>query len=97
MTGRMMQRHKHFPGVPAHFADVILHNGVAALKAILGAEPFKDEQLDRLTDGRGASLTDQVREAMGFSPGARLRPVSFQASGLGYRGEAPRYVFGGTP
>ncbi len=26
MTGRMMQRHKHFPGVPAHFADVILHN-----------------------------------------------------------------------
>lgn len=28
------------------------------------------EQLDRLTDGRGASLTDQAREAIGFSPGA---------------------------
>ncbi len=42
MTRSMMQRHKHLTGAPAHLADVILHNRVAAFEAILITQPLQN-------------------------------------------------------
>ena len=40
MARRVVQRHEHLPAAPPMLADVVLHDGVAADKAVLVAQPL---------------------------------------------------------
>ena len=41
MAGCMVKRHKHLAGSLANLLNVVLYNGIAAIKPMLGLQPFK--------------------------------------------------------
>ena len=102
MAGRVDERHEHLPRAGAPLAHVVLHDRVAAGKAVLGAQALIDPlgrvpllgrggavRLQDLVDDRGESLELGARGRLGAPVARRHREGQHLAHGVAVDAKAP--------
>jgi hypothetical protein len=100
---RVRQRHEHLARLLAPLADIVLHGGVAAGKAVLGAQPVVDAPggvpllggrgavgLEDLVDDRGEGVERRPRARLGAAVARRHGEGEHLAHGVAMQAEAPR-------